>query len=160
MLLKARNKFTGIVGSEPDTSYILNELSNADLFLYFGHGGCEKLVTARDISKLAKNRHVPTVLLFGCSSGFLKPNGRYDPHGIALDYLAAGSPAVLGNLWDVTDIDIDKYAKSLLGSSGIFEHSKLSLCEAASLARDVCLLPYLVGASPVIYGLPLYISKS
>ena len=55
----------------------------------------------------------------GCSSGRL--NGwdskheitgltqtYYEPSGIAMSYLYAGSPCVVGNLWDVTDRDIDR----------------------------------------------------
>ena len=58
----------------------------------------------------------------GCSSGKLqsvntpKENSsgydytmHYEPEGIALSYLYAGAPCVVGNLWDVTDRDIDRY---------------------------------------------------
>jgi len=61
----------------------------------------------------------------GCSSGKLKsPNTPrenstghisptfYEPEGIALSYIFAGAPCVVGTLWDVTDRDIDGRTKS------------------------------------------------
>ncbi len=62
----------------------------------------------------------------GCSSGKLRNAGEYDPTGIAINYLLAGAPgmrvyvhvliplAVVANLWDVTDGDIDRYFLELL----------------------------------------------
>merc|ERR1711935_1168978 len=67
-----------------------------------------------------------TVLLMGCSSGKLSSINRkhsdsieetplyYEPEGIALSYLCAGAPCVIGNLWDVTDNDIDRFSIELL----------------------------------------------
>lgn len=60
------------------------------------------------------------VILMGCSSGKLVSVNRkdsdssenmpifYEPEGIVLSYLCAGAPCVVGNLWDVTDRDIDR----------------------------------------------------
>ena len=61
------------------------------------------------------------VVLMGCSSGKLQSVNtskstssssyytmHYEPEGIALSYLLAGAPCVVGNLWDVTDRDIDR----------------------------------------------------
>lgn len=50
----------------------------------------------------------------GCSSGSLWLKGCYIPQGIPLSYLLAGSPAIVANLWDVTDRDIDRFGKALL----------------------------------------------
>lgn len=44
----------------------------------------------------------------GCSSAAVTTNGEYEPSGMVLSYLAAGSPAVVGTLWDVTDKDTDR----------------------------------------------------
>jgi separase len=61
-----------------------------------------------------------SVVLMGCSSGRLVSINRkhsesieqiplfYEPEGVALSYLCAGAPCVVGNLWDVTDNDIDR----------------------------------------------------
>ena len=70
----------------------------------------------------------------------------------------AGCPAAVGNLWDVTDRDIDRFSKSVLekwmanGGEGRGE----AVCMAAAVAgsRQVCRLPHLIGAAPVCYGLP------
>ena len=81
------------------------------------------------------------------------------------------SPAVLGNLWDVTDKDIDRFTTRLFETWGLVEsastttltydsdnedRSDCTLTEATAIARDSCLLPYLVGASPVVYGIPVH----
>ena len=101
--------------------------------MYFGHGGAqvclsrrrvEELIDSRVSSRLdkaeTKSSCNATVLLMGCSSGRLISINRktsnsieetplyYEPEGIALSYLCAGAPCVVGNLWDVTDNDIDR----------------------------------------------------
>ena len=52
----------------------------------------------------------------GCSSGTLQCKGSYAPRGAPLSYLFAGSPAIVANLWDVSDKDIDRFSKTLLNS--------------------------------------------
>ena len=44
----------------------------------------------------------------------MSARGDYEPQGMPLAYLSAGSPAVVGNLWDVTDGDIDRFCAALL----------------------------------------------
>jgi separase len=44
------------------------------------------------------------------SSGAVRARGRFGAEGSAFAYLVAGCPAVVGNLWDVTDGDIDRFA--------------------------------------------------
>lgn len=39
------------------------------------------------------------------------------------------------------------------------ESSSNQLCEAVSKAREACQLRYLVGASPVVYGIPVSLKK-
>ena len=82
----------------------------------------------------------------------------------------------VGNLWDVTDRDIDRFAKTLLekwlsegpGEGGMQEAqaeqdsrdrvhgSERLLCVSRSVSdsRSVCRLPHLIGAAPVCYGVP------
>ena len=50
----------------------------------------------------------------GCSSGNLRDGGDFEPSGMALQYLLAGAPAVVANLWDVTDRDIDTVTATIL----------------------------------------------
>ncbi|KAJ3389091.1 hypothetical protein HDU84_009187 [Entophlyctis sp. JEL0112] len=125
----------------------------------------------------------------GCSSGKLKAPGDFDIAGTALNYLMGGSPAVVGNLWDVTDRDIDRFSRKVLTDLNILDSqdfaessevrlgssqlvgegcldrrffrldvnhsgSEYSLCEAIGRARDICSLPFMVGAAPVVYGVP------
>ncbi|KAK2510725.1 Espl1, partial [Columba guinea] len=64
------------------------------------------------------------------------------------------SPLVLGNLWDVTDRDIDRYVRALLegwlgGGAGA------PLLSHVTQARQAPRLKYLIGAAPVAYGLPV-----
>lgn len=58
-------------------------------------------------------------MLWGCSSGALTSSGVHDPSGTCLSYLLGGAPFVIGNLWDVTDRDIDKLSVQCMSS--IFE---------------------------------------
>lgn len=68
---------------------------------------------------------------------------------------------VLGNLWDVTDKDIDKFSEELFEKMGFrcntddLNGNSLSVSYAVSKSRGVCHLRYLNGAAPVIYGLPI-----
>ena len=78
----------------------------------------------KDIGESKNSRCVrsckASIILMGCSSGRLTSVNRrqakcleelplfYDPEGISLSYLCAGAPCVVGNLWDVTDHDIDR----------------------------------------------------
>ncbi|CAJ1963609.1 unnamed protein product [Sphenostylis stenocarpa] len=68
-------------------------------------------IPRHEIQKLDK---CSATLLMGCSSGSLTIPGQYAPQGIPLSYLLAGSPAIVGNLWEVTDKDIDRFGKAML----------------------------------------------
>jgi len=107
----------------------------------------------------------------GCSIGTLKPAGEFDPYGNALNYTMAGCPTLVANLWDVTDKDIDRFSKALFRNWKLDDceeaeivrgegHSTgaqaVSLVEAVSRSRDECHLKYLIGAAPVVYGIPCY----
>lgn len=66
--------------------------------------------------KIQKLESCAAMLLMGCSSGSLNLNGRYAPVGTSLSYMLAGAPIVVANLWEVTDLDIDRFAKAVLKS--------------------------------------------
>lgn len=70
----------------------------------------------------------------------------------------AFSPAIVANLWDVTDKDIDRFSDSLL-KQWLDSDAQLSLPEALCRSRQACKLKYLIGASPVLYGLPLHVKR-
>ncbi|KAJ8108316.1 hypothetical protein ONZ43_g6463 [Nemania bipapillata] len=61
-------------------------------------------------------------LLMGCSSASLTHVGQFEPYGPIRDYMLAGSPAVVGTLWDVTDRDIDRFAGAVFEEWGLFPH--------------------------------------
>jgi separase len=82
-----------------------NLLSSHDIMLYFGHGSGAQYIRPRGIKKLT---NAPTTWLMGCSSAAITEHGEFEPSGMVLAYLSAGSPAVVGTLWDVTDKDCDK----------------------------------------------------
>jgi separase len=76
------------------------------------------------------------------------------------------SPALVANLWDVTDRDIDKFAQCvfemmhLVSPSDVAQRRSqgtVSLAAAVAKSREVCKLKYLTGAAPVIYGIPFYL---
>jgi separase len=81
------------------------------------------------------------------------------------------SPALVANLWDVTDKDIDRFGKSLLEKWGICTGTEdessnnrlgnrdVSLSEAVAMSRDSCKLKFLVGAAPVVFGIPVFCSR-
>jgi separase len=122
--------------------------------------------------------------------------GEFEPYGVPHNYLYAGSAAVVGTLWDVTDKDIDRFAMEafvnwgLLGRDHVKEDStdrrrkmkargrakklntylhgrsteaasrrEVDLGESVAKARDACLLRYLNGAAPVVYGIPVYLDR-
>ena len=87
--------------------------SLSNLFIYCGHGAGEKLQLSRHyahstpVSSLS-SVHAPASMLWGCSSGKLGLKGKHDPLGPVLVHMLHGAQFVIGNLWDVTDGDIDK----------------------------------------------------
>ncbi|KAF9225675.1 hypothetical protein BS17DRAFT_749997 [Gyrodon lividus] len=157
----------GITGHAPSEQQFLDALSRKDLVIYFGHGGGEQYARSHKI------RHLPrcaATMLWGCSSGALKEMGEFDRVGTPYNYMLAGCPTLVANLWDVTDRDIDKFTQ------GVFDHLHLtpdevrrsqkgrdvravstSVVAAVAQSRHLCKLKYLTGAAPVVYGIPFYL---
>ena len=80
----------------------------------------------------------------------------WDAEGIALAYLQGGCAALVCNLWDVTDGDIDRFCGALL-QQWLLDKPELSLAAAIPAARQACRLKYLTGAAPVCYGVPVHL---
>ncbi|KAF6164599.1 hypothetical protein GIB67_032827 [Kingdonia uniflora] len=97
----------------PTTEELVSALKDYDLFIYFGHGNGTQYIPRDQIQKLD---NCSATFLMGCSSGSLSYLGNYNPEGVVLSYLLAGSPVIVANLWDVTDKDIDKFGKSMLNA--------------------------------------------
>jgi len=145
----------GITGKAPTQQQFSSALTDHELFIYFGHGTGREFLQGDDIQRLDCQA---VTLLMGCSSGKLTVGGECEPRGMALNYLLAGCPAIVANLWDVTDKDIDRFSESLL-KQWLQPNAQLSLPQVLSQSRQACKLKYLIGASPVLYGLPAYIKE-
>jgi separase len=72
----------------------------------------------------------------------------------------------VANIWDVTDRDIDKFAKSVFDQLHMtvpevgWQQTRgeaVSVVAAVATSRDACKLKYLTGAAPVVYGIPFYL---
>lgn len=75
------------------------------------------------------------------------------------DYLS--SPCAVANLWDVSDRDIDRFATHLIKSFAEGpDAASLPLSAYMSSARDSCKLKWIIGAAPVVIGLPSMRAKS
>ena len=107
----AKWQWPGYVAEMPPENMIKSLHEQHDLFIYCGHGAGEKMC---ETHKMRQWHHLPAAYLWGCSSGRLTTLGVHDPHGAALNYLLGGAPYVVGNMWDVTDKDIDKLSKECM----------------------------------------------
>lgn len=170
--LAAEDGWQGVVGTAPSAEAMEAGLTGHDLMIYCGHSGGQQYLPADRLPRLDT---CASALLMGCSSGALKTQGRHDATGVALLYMQAGAPAVVANLWDVTDRDIDRFTQRVLETwlriyadddhdgdgdddqdgDGDAAPAFASLLAAVGEARTVCRLPYLVGAAPVSYGIPM-----
>jgi len=145
----------GRAGSPPNANELSKALQEHDLFVYCGHGGGEQYLP---LPRLRSLDSCASSLLMGCSSGKLKRNNRgaYEASGVILAYTLAGCPAVVGNLWDVTDKDIDRYCREVISKmmSPTPHGGKTSIGHIVQNSRSACKLPFLIGAAPVCYGIP------
>ena len=154
-----RWKWRGFVAELPSYTTVKEYHDSSDLFIYCGHGAGERMCDTYSLRK----HSCPASFLWGCSSGSLIVHGIHDPSGAALNYLLGGAPFVLGNLWDVTDKDIDRLSVNCLehvlnSTNGENTTDNAIVAEALSQARYTCKLKHAVGASPVMYGVPSQLS--
>ncbi|ORE00628.1 CUT1 [Hepatospora eriocheir] len=127
----------GVIGRALNVSEV-NLLSNYKHFMYFGHGNGIKYHYKKDLSNMF-------VFLFGCSSVKLIYRENYESlNGITLSALRNNN-LILGALWNITDVDLDRFSINLLKKPYDFNIRKYKL---------KCDLKYLNGFSLVIYGLP------
>lgn len=166
--LSRLDRWTGIVNRQPSEDEFRDALETKSLLLYFGHGSGAQYIRGRTVKRMDQ---CAVAFLMGCSSGTLTEAGEYEPYGTPMNYLQAGSPALVATLWDVTDKDIDRFAhatferwgliggdegasSSKKGKSRTPRSSPVALDEAVNQSRSACVLKYLNGAAPVIYGVP------
>lgn len=129
---------SGVVGRslEPKELAVLNR---SELFMYFGHG------TGKRHFDITGSR-TDCLFLFGCSSCRLLHVHNFRANGFCLRHM--GKRRLLGNLWDVTDKDLDRFTVAFLND---FFDGK-DILEAIYNNRKVCKLRYLNSAALVMYG--------
>ncbi|KAI3654592.1 hypothetical protein MP228_000646 [Amoeboaphelidium protococcarum] len=144
-------------------------LRDNHLYMYFGHGNGDSFYKSQALTHVTQSA---VALLFGCSSARLKDYRCFDPYGSVVDFIMANSPLVVGNLWDVTDKELDKLSVQILLRAGILKNSDIkgtyfeslqmeenclvvSITQAVALSRDQVRLPHLTGASMICYGIPV-----
>ncbi|XP_044299231.1 separin [Varanus komodoensis] len=143
--------WTGVVGETPCADQVPLALEERDLYIYAGHGA-----GARFVDSILKVDCRAVTLLFGCSSAALAVQGNLEGTGAVLRFIMAGCPLVLGNLWDVTDRDIDRYMEALL-KSWLDAGSGAPLLHSVIQSRQAPKLRYMIGAAPIAYGLPVHL---
>ncbi|KAJ8417624.1 hypothetical protein AAFF_G00224670 [Aldrovandia affinis] len=141
----------GVCGTAPSPEQLQEAVATKDLYIYVGHGAGARFLDSR---RLLKQELKAAALLFGCSSAALAVNGELEGVGVIINYLMAGCPLVLGNLWDVTDRDIDRFTKALL-QSWLSAGRGAALLDHMASSRQATYLKHLIGAAPVVYGLPI-----
>ncbi|RVE73185.1 hypothetical protein OJAV_G00048450 [Oryzias javanicus] len=149
----SKPEWEGVCGVPPDSGQLEEAVATKDLYIYVGHGAGARFLDGHSV---LKQQMRAASLLFGCSSAALAVRGNQEGQGILLNYLIAGCPFILGNLWDVTDRDIDRFTKALL-ESWLSAGSGASILEFMSSSRQATNLKYLIGAAPVVYGLPVHL---
>ncbi|OJD25882.1 hypothetical protein ACJ73_02744 [Blastomyces percursus] len=176
--------WSGISNREPSEDEFKQYLESKDLLLYFGHGSGAQYIRGRTIKRLDR---CAVTFLMGCSSGSLTEAGEFEPYGTPINYMHAGTPALVATLWDVTDKDIDRFARSTFEQWGLFDEAPVEsnqsgrtkgsktmkphlpspikkhqagavgLDTAVAKSRSACILKYLNGAAPVVYGVPVFL---
>ncbi|XP_027805493.1 separin [Marmota flaviventris] len=143
----------GVVGEVPSPEQVQAALTEHDLYIYAGHGAGARFLDGQAVLRLNCRA---VALLFGCSSAALAVHGNLEGAGIVLKYIMSGCPLYLGNLWDVTDRDIDRYTEALL-QGWLRAGPGAPLLYYINQARQAPRLKYLIGAAPVTYGLPVFL---
>ncbi|XP_068123297.1 separin [Hyperolius riggenbachi] len=143
--------WTGVIRSAPKSEELQNALTKQDLYIFIGHGAGAHFLDVQTLQRLECNA---AVLLFGCSSAALAVRGDLEGAGIVLKYLMAGCPLVFGNLWDVTDREIDRYTLAFL-QGWLKAGPGAPILKYLSESRQAPKLKYIVGTAPVAYGLPV-----
>ena len=176
--LQGLSTWSGIIKREPTEVEMRQNLESKDIFLYFGHGSGAQYIRSKAIKRLRK---CAVTMLMGCSSGALTEAGEFEPYGPPIDYMLAGCPALVATLWDVTDKDIDRFAKSTFEHWGLFNaqsaHTEQtskgkvkkkaglppicgeqkSLVKAVAEGRKACNFRYLTAAAVCVYGIPVFL---
>ncbi|CAH0696938.1 unnamed protein product [Spodoptera exigua] len=103
----------GHVGEAPSPADFISHISEADVFLYCGHGdGCQLAAGGAGVEAAAG---AALVVLAGCGSVRLAAAAPRAPPAAAHHLLhVAACPMVVGMLWEVTDLEVDKVISTLV----------------------------------------------
>uniref|UniRef100_A0A2R5LD27 separase n=2 Tax=Ornithodoros turicata TaxID=34597 RepID=A0A2R5LD27_9ACAR len=146
----------GVCGKPPEKEEFQSAIAGQDLILYCGHGSGREYLCGDVIEQMLCHA---CPILMGCGSGRLKVFGsRIEPVGVVLQYWLGGSPCVVANLWEVTDRDIDRFTEELLRlwiPQLVTKDHVPDITTAVQSSRKACKLQHLVGAAPVVYGIPV-----
>jgi separase len=152
----------GVTGRPPIAKELSEALQKKDIYIFFGHGAGTSYYRSMpdNLEGLAVRS---ASLVIGCSSGRLLSDGKHlESYGTPYRFLLNGSPCYVGVLWDVTDRDIDKFSEEMLKQwmptydEKNVKTATCSVSRAANESRSACKLKYLIGAAPVVYGLPVH----
>lgn len=117
-LAHVQASWRGIAGRAPSLEEFANALETQDVVLYFGHGGGEQYVRP---SRLRSMERCAVTMLWGCSSGVLRDMGDFERTGTPCNYMLAGCPSLVANLWDATDKELDGVSESVLRRMGLID---------------------------------------
>lgn len=164
--LKLHKSWEGAIGEPPNSDTLEKWLLTKQLYLFIGHGAgtvyYNKLCKGRGLSAMTSIK--PISIVMGCSSGrVLSEGSKLESFGVSWIFIFRGSPCYVGLLWDVTDTDIDNFLDSLLENwlsqwenlDDKTESHYLPITNAVCKAKLVCKFKFLVGSTPVVYGLPV-----
>jgi separase len=149
-------RWEGLIRENVESAAFERIIGERDLFVYCGHGAGKE---SYDYDALGENgkRCRASLLLMGCGSVEVEDGGEQDPVGVGVYCIAAGSGSVVGNLWNVTDRDLDRFFLSFLNC--LLKDGPTRLEDALKTARKSCRLRYLTGSAPVVYGFPTLVNR-
>ena len=162
----AMTQWEGVIGKSPEPQDLKKAFDSKDAYIFFGHGAGSSYYRLIPEGLDGCNVNCASIVI-GCSSGKLFSDGKQlETYGASYRFLLNGCPSYVGVLWDVTDKDIDKFSDQMLSYWFLnwkpeINETKQSMAntKAVSKARIACRLKHLIGAAPVVYGLPL-VTKS
>ena len=167
--------FDGMIHSEPSIDTMKSELErDCNLYVYCGHGAGSKYYPSYFVREKVRSLNKCVAMLMGCCSGAVSSLSPFlDPTAVPLDFLLAGSPAVVATLWKVSDNEIDLFTISMIeqictmgpgyvngnelaeNASKYLDGRKRTLSEVVKACKNVVKLPVCTGCSPIVFGLPV-----
>lgn len=138
--------WTGWCNEQPTEAELISRIQAGSSYVFVGHGSGERCLRGSALRRMFLSSS--NVYLLGCSSVAIKRP--LIDNDVLTDYVVKGSRIVMGNLWAVKDKDFNRFTADFL--SRVFD-KKQPVGEALKESRSICTLPFLTGASPVVYGL-------